>query len=161
MWGVERTSRLFINKSPCSLWLWFVFPRTKTIRSHKSSAGILNPASKEMISDSVICAKLKFVSYTSQLIGTNVWLPRTHNVPPDVDIDSSRSPAKWESWNSPSLHCVAVLPTWQYCLNSNVWWMQETKRHDRLSHVLVHFVIDRANLSTDHRISGLPIRAKF
>ena len=35
---------------------WVVFPRTKTIRSHKSRAGIpfnLNPASKEMISDSV------------------------------------------------------------------------------------------------------------
>ena len=56
VWGGERTSRLFINKSPCSLWLWFVFPRTATIRSHKSSAVIpsnLNPASKEMISDSV------------------------------------------------------------------------------------------------------------
>ena len=26
---------------------------------------------------------------------------------------------------------------------------------------LVHFVIDRASLFTDHRISGLPIRAKF
>ena len=29
-----------------------------------------------------------------------------------------------------------------------------------LSQVLVHFVIDRANLFTDRRISGLPIRAK-
>ena len=56
VWSVERTSRLFTNKSPCSLWLWFVFPRTATIRSHKSSAVIpsnLNPASKDMISDSV------------------------------------------------------------------------------------------------------------
>ena len=55
VWGVERTSRLFINGSPWTLLLWFVFPRTATIRSHKSSAGIpsnLNPASKEMISDS-------------------------------------------------------------------------------------------------------------
>ena len=55
VWG-ERTSRVLINKSPCSLWLWFVFPRTATIRSHSSRAGIpsnLNPASKEMISDSV------------------------------------------------------------------------------------------------------------
>ena len=38
------------------LWFWVVFPRTKTIRSHKSRAGIpsnLNPASEEMISDAV------------------------------------------------------------------------------------------------------------
>ena len=56
VWGVERTSRLFVNGSLRSLWLWFVFPRTATIRSHKSSAGTppnLSPASKEMISESV------------------------------------------------------------------------------------------------------------
>ena len=40
----------------CSVlsWVWIVFPRTKTLRSHKSRAGIpsnLNPGSKEMISD--------------------------------------------------------------------------------------------------------------
>ena len=29
-----------------------------------------------------------------------------------------------------------------------------------LSHALVHFVIDRASLFTDHRISGRPIRRK-
>ena len=29
----------------------------------------------------------------------------------------------------------------------------------RLSQALVHFVIDRASSFTDHRISGLPIRA--
>ena len=31
---------------------------------------------------------------------------------------------------------------------------------DRLSLALVHFVIDRASLFTDHGISGRPIRAK-
>ena len=50
-------ARMFVHKSPRSWFLWYVFPwRTATIRSHKSSAGIpsnLNPASKEMISDSV------------------------------------------------------------------------------------------------------------
>ena len=53
---------------------------------------------------------LKFVSWHIQLIGTNVWLPKMHNVPPEVDFESSRSPAKSESWNSPSLHCLAELP---------------------------------------------------
>ena len=35
------------------------------------------------------------------------------------------------------------------------------KRLNRLSQALVHFVIDRARLFTDQRISGLPIRAKY
>ena len=114
VWGGEQTSRLFINKSPRSSWLWFVFQRTATIRSHKSSAGIpsnLNSASKEMISDSVQLCGTEVCFLHIQLIGTNVWLPKTHNVPPDVDFESSRSPAKSESWNSPSLHCLAVFPT--------------------------------------------------
>ena len=37
----------------------------------------------------------------------------------------------------------------------------EINRFRRLSQALVHFVIDRATLFTDHRISGRPIRAKF
>ena len=50
------------------------------------------------------CTKLKFVSYTSS------WLEQTcgfrkYNVPPEVDCESSRSPAKSESWNSPNLRC--------------------------------------------------------
>ena len=52
-------------------WGWIVFPKTKTIRSHKSRAGIpsnLNPASKEMIRILLNCVKLKFVSYTSNLL---------------------------------------------------------------------------------------------
>ena len=165
VWGVERTSRLFINRSPRSLILWFVFPRTATIRSHKSrAAGIpsnINPASEEMISDSVELCQSEVCFLHIQLIGTNVWLPKMHSVPPDVEFETSRSPAKSESWNSPSLHCVAVLPTWQYCLYSQVWWMYEINRFKRLSQVLVHFVMDRASLFTDHRMSGLPIRAKY
>ena len=39
--------------------------------------------------------------------------------------------------------------------------MYEINRFRRLSQALVHVVIERANLFTDHRISGLPIRAKF
>ena len=110
-----------------SWFVWDVFPwRTATIRSRKSSAGIpsdLNPASKEMISDSVELCETEVCFLYIQLIGTNVWLLKMHNVPPDVDFESSRSPAKSESWNSPNLHCLAVFPTWQYCLYSLVWWM--------------------------------------
>ena len=113
--------------SPRTWSFWCVFPwRTVTIRSNKSSAGtpsILNPASKEMISDSVELCETEVCFLHIQLIGRNVWLQKTHNVPPEVDFESSRSPAKSESWNSPNLHCFAVFPTWQYCLYSLVWWM--------------------------------------
>ena len=39
--------------------------------------------------------------------------------------------------------------------------MYEIKRAKRLSQALVHFVIARANLITDHEITDLPIRAKY
>ena len=103
----QRVSPVFQESEWCP-------PRTETIRSHKSRAGIpsnLNPASKEMISDSVELCETEVCFLNIQLIGTNVWLPKMHNVPPEVDFESSRSPAKSESWNSPSLHCFAVSPT--------------------------------------------------
>ena len=37
----------------------------------------------------------------------------------------------------------------------------EINRFKRLSQAMVHFVIDRATLFTDHRISGRPICGKF
>ena len=43
----------------------------------------------------------------------------------------------------------------------HVWWIYEINRFRRLWQALVLFVIDRASLFTDHRISGLPIRAKY
>ena len=78
-------------------WVWIVFQRQKTIRSRKSRAGNpsnLNPASKEMISDSVELCETEVCFLHIQLVGTNVWLPKMHNVPPEVDFESSRSPRK-------------------------------------------------------------------
>ena len=143
---------------------WEIFPKSETIRSHNSRAGkpsSLNPVSSEIISDSVELWETDVCFLHIQLIGTNVWLPKMHNVPPEVDFESSRSPAKSESWNSPNLHCLAVFPTWQYCLYSLVWWIFEINRLKRLSQALVHFVMARASLFTDHQISGRPILAKY
>ena len=177
-WTFDGTQSMRLNTFVIPLELWFLslttglpglhesesFPKTETIRSQKSRAGIpsnLNPASKEMISDSVELCETEVCFFHIQLIRTNVWLPKTHNVPPEVDFESSRSPAKSESWNSPNLHCLAVLPTWQYCVYSQVWWIYEINRFRRLSQALVHFVMDRASLFTDHKISGRPILAKY
>ena len=63
------------------------------------SAGLpsnLDPASKEMISDSVELCENEVCFLNIQLIGTNVWLPKMHNVPPGVDSESSGSPGKSE-----------------------------------------------------------------
>ena len=116
---------------------------------------------KRWFSHSVVLCETAVCFLHIKLIGTNVWLPKTHYVPPEVDFESSRSPAKSESWNSPSLHCLAVFPTWQYCLCSLVWWRYEINRFRRLSQALVHFVMDRTSLFTDHKISGRPILAKY
>ena len=101
---------MFLNISE----IWDTLPKTETIRSHSSRAAKpsnLNPVSREMISDSVELWETAVCFLHIQLVVTNVWLPKTHNVHPEVDFESSRSPAKSESWNSPSLHCLAVLPT--------------------------------------------------
>ena len=81
---------------------WCVFPwRTVTIRSHGSSAGIpsiLNPASKEMISDSVELCETEVCFWHIQFVGTNERLPKMHRFPPEDGFASSRSRAKSESW---------------------------------------------------------------
>ena len=84
---------------------WFGFERiTTTTKPLRSSAGIASmrkPASREIISDSVELCDAQACFLHIQLIGTHVWLRNSHNVPPEVDFESKRSPAKSESWNSP------------------------------------------------------------
>ena len=59
--------------------------------------------------------------------------------------------------------CIVLqyYPTQQYCLYSQVRWIFEINWFRRLSQVLTHFVMDRASLFTDHRISDCPILAKL
>ena len=97
---IDHSSRLLAlrvtcvtAKTSCTVLSWSesCFQRLKTIRSHKSSAGRpsnLNPASKEMITDSVELCETEVCFSHIQLIGTNVWLPKMHNIPSDVDVES-------------------------------------------------------------------------
>ena len=121
---------------------------TKSQRTSAARRSMRRPASRG-ISDPVELCDTHVCLLHIQLTGTHVWLPNMHNVPPEVDFESSRSPAKSESWNCARRHCWAVIPTWQYCLYSLVEWMYEIKRAKRLSQSLVHFVIARASLLTD------------
>ena len=148
---------------PC-LAVFFVERNTSITMCQRSRVGrpsMRNPASKEMISDSVELCETNVCFLHIQLMGTNVLLPKIHKILPEVDFESSRSPAKSESWSKLRRQCWAVLPTWQYCRNSLVWWMCEINLANRLSHVWVHFVTALASLFADHSISGLPIRAKY
>ena len=98
--------------------VWFVERNTSITMSHKSRANnpsIRSPASNGMISDSVELWDTDACFLHIQLMETNVRLPQIHKTPPEVDIKSSKSPAKSESWNKTSRRCWAVLPTWQHC----------------------------------------------
>ena len=92
-----------------------------------------------MISDSVALWDSEVCFLHIQLMGTNVRLPKIHRTPSEVDFESSRSPAKSESWNKPSRQCWAVPPTRQHCRQSLVWWMHEINLAKHVSHAWVHF----------------------
>ena len=93
MYEINRAKRLSQDL------VHFVTARASLFTDHKISdlPTNLNPASKEMISDSVELYETAVRFLHIQLMGTNVWLPKTHNVLPDVDFESSGSPAKSES----------------------------------------------------------------
>ena len=144
--------------------VWVMFPKTETIKSHNSRAGSpsnLNPASKEMISDSVELCETEVCFLHIQLIGTNVWLPKMHNVPPEVDFESSRSSAKSESWNSPSLHLFCSVTHITILFVFTCAMIVRNQSIQAFVTCFGPFCMDRASLFTDHRISGLPIRAKY
>ena len=80
---------------------------TMSQRSRASNPSIRNPTSREMTSVSVELCDTEFYFFHIQLTSTKVRLPKIHKTPPEVDFESSRSPAESESWNKPSLQCVS------------------------------------------------------
>ena len=163
--ALEICAGSFVLGSLLSWLLWYVFPwRTATIRSLKSSAGFpsnLNPASKEMISDSFEMCETEVCFGHIQLIGTNVWLPKMHNVPPDVDFKSSRSPAKSESWNSPNLHCFGSVSHMTILFVFKC--MTNVRDQTTYSFVTSFGQFRDRSCEFTHwpNLSGRPIRAKF
>ena len=76
--------------------------------SHKSRAGnpsILSPAFNDIFSDSVELWKTDICFLHIQLMETIVRLPNFHKIDPEVDFESSRTPAKSGSWNKPNRQC--------------------------------------------------------
>ena len=67
---------------------------TSITKSQRVRAGIPSmrkPASKERTSDSVELCEAEVCFLHIQLVGTNVWLPKIHRIPPEVDFETSKS----------------------------------------------------------------------
>ena len=114
---------------------------------------IRSPASNEMISDSVELWDTDVCFLHIQLMETSVRLLKIHKTPPEVDFESSRSPAK-------SVNPIDNADP-SYPHDNAVWWMYEINLSKRLSQACVHLAPDPVSLFTDHGMSSLPIRAKY
>ena len=120
------------------------------------------PASNEIISDSVELCKTEVCFLHIQLIETKVWLPKTHIVPPEVDFESLKIFRKIGvlKQSQSALFCSVSHMTILFVI-TRVMNARDQTRLIVCPQALVHFVIDRASLFADHRISGRPIRAKY
>ena len=142
LWFLSSFSINKSSRSLCSL----SHASNNTMISYNSRAAKqsnLNPVSKEKISDSVELCETAVCFLHIQLIGTNKWLPRMHNVPPEVDC-----------WIFKISCEVRVLKQSQSALFCSI---------TKIAILLVltcMMSIDCASLFTDQRISGLPIHAK-
>ena len=116
-----------VDRFPCTCLFWFVFP-WRTVQSDLTSPARVYRPSWNLHPRKWLRNWSLFLTHPAD------WNERVaskmHNVPPEVDLESSRSPAKSESWNSPNLHCFAVCPTWQDCflftcmMNARNQWIQ-------------------------------------
>ena len=67
---------------------------------------VLSPAANNKILPQWYCVKQKILLLRVQLTGTNVRLPKLHNMPPDVDFKLFHIPGKIGS----SIHNMTRLP---------------------------------------------------
>ena len=95
-----RLCKLFPDAPCIDDFLLFHECNTSVTRSHQSRAmipSIRKPASNEIISDSVQLYDTDVCFLHVQLMGTYVRLPKIREIHPDVNFESSTSPAKSES----------------------------------------------------------------
>ena len=102
-------------------------------KSRASNPSLRSQASGDMISDSVELYDTDVWFLRTQQIGSNVRHPKIPN------YESSKSPAKSESWNRPNGQCCAAFPTRKSWRQSLVRWMSEMYAASHLSQACVHF----------------------
>ena len=133
-----------------------MLPKTETIKSHNSreqKPSNLNPTCKEMISDFAELCETAVCFFTYQTFWNKCRTSKKAQRSSKSGFRIFKISREVRVLKQSNLHCLAIVPTWQYCLYSHVWWIYDINRFRRLSQALVHFVIDRANLFTDHRTS--------
>ena len=84
-----------------------------------------------MISDSVEVCETEVSFLHIQLIGTNAWLPKMHNVPPDVDILSPQ-----DLLQNRSLETVPICTVLQCFPHDNIvcnYMYDECKRSNEIT----------------------------
>ena len=109
------------------------------------------PASTEITATSVEQCETEVCFLRIQLVGTKARLPKMHESHPML---ISHLLSHRQNQN------LGIIPIYIVVL-SFPHGSKKNKRAERLSDALVHFVMVRACLFTDHRISNLPTRAKY
>ena len=112
VWALTR------DKSPCTGWF-----SKKTLFQHQcaeiQSGNTIHAQTNIQRNNfrlKLNCERLKCFLHI-QLEKRNARLPKIHRVPPGIDFESSKSPAKSESWNNPNLQAF-VTSSGSYCDNS-------------------------------------------
>ena len=115
-WSFDLILRALTSRVVLLDWFWEQWNTyiTKFQRSRAGIPSIRKPVSRETISASVELCGTEVCFSHIQLIGTNVWLSKTHNVPPEVDFESSRS------LQNRSLETVPICIVWQYYPHDNI-----------------------------------------
>ena len=106
------------------------------------------------------CEKLMFVSCTSNLLEQMCGYRRYIMFLQTWILNLQDLPQNQSPETVPIYIAQQYYPRDNIVLHSLVWWIYEISLFRRLSQALVHFVMDRASLFTDHNISGRPILAK-
>ena len=108
-WSILCRSRLVCAVGICFRMFGGVFADSQ--RSRVWIPSCVNLHRKRWLQLLLNCVRLRPVSCTSNLLAQLFGFRKMHRIPPDIDLESSKSPAKSESWNDPILHCCAVFPT--------------------------------------------------
>ena len=131
-------------------------------KSTASKPSIRKSASNDMISYFVDLWDADVCFLHIQLIGTNVRLLAMHRIPPDDDFESSRSPAKSESWNN------LIDNVEPHCPHENIGGSHLWNECRRLIVPIVCHMLESVLWQivpvcwlTDHRMSGRPLRAMY
>ena len=151
------TNIIFVHQQSLRSWLlWYVFPwRTATIRSQKSRAGIpsnLNPASKEMISDSVELCETEVCFLHIQLIGTNVWLPMTSK---NAQCSTWSRLSPQDLLQNRSLETVPVCIVWQCLPHGNtvcIHMFDECKRSNHMLWSILWSIVQVCSLTLEYQV---------